>query len=83
MGKRGENMTLSILKKHVVTDNCERCWRTAALSKVDISELAYYGSDGLLLCDDCISDYEEGTFTCNLCSSLATRDGYSYCDDCY
>ena len=83
MGKRGENMTLSILKKHVVTDNCERCWQTAVLSKTDISELAYYGSDGLLLCDDCISDYEEGTFACNLCSSLATRDGYSYCDDCY
>lgn len=76
-------MTLSILKKHVATDDCHRCWKTATLSKVDISEIADYSSDGLLLCDDCISDYEEDEFTCNLCSSLATRDCYSYCDDCY
>ena len=76
-------MTLSVLQKDVGTDNCERCWQTATLSKVEISEIEDYSSDGLLLCDDCISDYEEDAFACNLCSGLATRDGYSYCDDCY
>lgn len=76
-------MALVILKKNIATDDCHRCWKTATLSKVEISEIEDYSSDGLLLCDDCISDYEEDTFACNLCSSLATRDGYSYCDDCY
>lgn len=76
-------MALSILQKHIITDDCDRCMKTATLSRVDISELEDYGGDGLLLCDDCISDYEEDTFTCSLCSSLATKDNYYYCDDCY
>ena len=76
-------MVLEILKKNIATDNCYRCLETATLSKVEISEIEDYSSDGLLLCDDCIADYQEDGFTCNLCSSLATKDCYSYCDDCY
>ena len=46
----------------------------------------YYSDDfgGLELCPDCIELAEDGELqTCNLCDRLATRDGHSYCDDCY